>query len=125
MILELSQNINVWDGLWLIRTANFVVAAFTFNYFDDAKEHTYRTLPRINLMTRTKSAKTQLSIYRYNLNYRYNEPRVEMENSSLYREFFMLKNLKTVFFSQILNSGLDLFLKLKKREDGEEKLRFE
>ena len=48
-----------------------------------------------------------------------------MENSSLYREFFMLKNLKTVFFSQILNSGLDLFLKLKKREDGEEKLRFE
>ena len=48
-----------------------------------------------------------------------------MENSSLYREFFMFKNLKTVFFSQILNSGLDLYLKLKKREDGEEKLRFE
>ena len=102
-----------------------MVAAFTFNYFDDAKEHTYRTLPRINLMTRTKSAKTQLSIYRYNLNYRYNEPRVEMENSSLYRDFVMFKNLKIVFFSQILNSGLDLYLKLKKREDGEEKLRFE
>ena len=48
-----------------------------------------------------------------------------MENSSLYREFFMFKNLKTVFFSQILNSGLDLYLKLKKREDGEEKLRLE
>ena len=48
-----------------------------------------------------------------------------MENSSLYREFVMFKNLKIIFFSQILNSGLDLYLKLKKREDGEEKLRFE
>ena len=56
---------------------------------------------------------------------RYNEPQGEMENSSFYREFVILENLKIVFFSEILNSRLNLYLKLKERGEGEEKLRFE
>ena len=48
-----------------------------------------------------------------------------MENSSLYRDFVISKKLKIVSFSQILNSRLDLYLKLKERREGEEKLGFE
>ena len=49
-----------------------------------------------------------------------------MENSSLYREFLISRNLKIVFlFCQILNSRLDPYLTLKERDEGEEKLRFD
>ena len=50
-----------------------------------------------------------------------------MENSSLYREFVLSKKKKIAssFFSQILNSILHLYLKLKERGEDEEKLRFE
>ena len=56
---------------------------------------------------------------------RFNQPRGEMKNSSLYQEFAISKNSKIVFFSQILNSRLDLHLKRNKRGEDDEILRFE
>ena len=49
---------------------------------------------------------------------RFNESRGKMENSSLYREFAISKNFKIVFFGQILNFRLDLYLQL--NEGGED-----
>ena len=56
---------------------------------------------------------------------RFNEPEGEMENCSLYPEFIISKSLKIVFFSQILNSRLDLYLKRNERREDDENLRFE
>ena len=56
---------------------------------------------------------------------RFKDSRREMENSSLYREFVISKNLKILFFSQILNSKLDLYLKCNESGEDDENLRFE
>ena len=49
----------------------------------------------------------------FTIDSQYKEPRREMANSSLYQEFAISRNLKIAFFGQILNSKLDLYLKLK------------
>ena len=49
-----------------------------------------------------------------------------MENGSLYRKNFVVsKNFKIVFFNQILNSRLDLYLKRNEIGEDDENLRFE
>ena len=50
---------------------------------------------------------------------RFNEPRGEMENSSLYRK------ISKLYFSQILNFRLDFYLKRNKSGKDDENLRFE
>ena len=49
----------------------------------------------------------------FTIDSQYKKPQREMANSSLYQEFVISRSLKIVFFGQILNSKLDLYLKLK------------
>ena len=49
----------------------------------------------------------------FTIDSQYKKPQREMANSSLYQEFVISRSLKIAFFGQILNSKLDLYLKLK------------